>query len=226
MAYGSLGNAALINVRVASNATLTFDDQPTQQTGESRQFMTPPLEPGKNFSYTVHAKWQDGGRDMDQSRKVSVRAGQQTQVDFNTAQAEGSQAGPEPAPQPGQGRQPASEPGPAPLPEARDQNAPQASAETHEGTVISFSNGTLEMNDPQHAKHSHHLSADTQVTIDGRPAKPEDLKADMKIKVTAKKGDPQTITKIEAKSKDSGDKSKYSGDKGISNKETPPPPQP
>jgi len=213
--YGSLGNAALINVKVAPNATLTFDDQPTQQTGEFRQFMTPTLEPGKNFSYTVHAKWQDGGRDMDQSRKVSVRAGQQAQVDFNTAQAQGSQAGPEPAPQPGQAR----EPGPAPLPEARGQNAPQAASESHEGAFISFSNGTLEMNDPQHGKHSHHLSADTQVMIDGRPAKPEDLKADMKIKVTTKKDDPQAITKIEAKSKDSGDK-------GISNKETPPPPQP
>jgi uncharacterized protein (TIGR03000 family) len=220
--YGSLGNAALINVKVAQNATLTFDDEPTQQTGEFRQFMTPALEPGKNFSYTVHAKWQDGGRDMDQSRKVSVRAGQQTQVDFNTAQAQDSKASPEPAPQPAQGRQPseAKEPSPAPLPAASDRNAPQAAAsESHEGTVISFKDGTLEMNDPQHGKHSHHLSADTQVMIDDRPAKPEDLKADMKIKVTAKKNDSQTITKIEAKSKDSGDK-------GISNKETPPPPQP
>jgi len=220
--YGSLGNAALINVKVAANATLTFDDEPTQQTGEFRQFMTPALEPGKNFSYTVHAKWQDGGRDMDQSRKVSVRAGQQTQVDFNTAQAQDPKASPEPAPQPAQGRQPseAKEPSPTNLPEARDKNAPQAAAsESHEGTVISFKDGTLEMNDPQHGKHSHHLSADTQVMIDDRPAKPEDLKADMKIKVTTKKDDPKAITKIEAKSKDSGDK-------GISNKETPPPPQP
>jgi uncharacterized protein (TIGR03000 family) len=221
--YGSLGNAALINVKVASKATLTFDDQPTQQTGEFRQFITPALEPGKNFSYTVHAKWQDGGRDMDQSRKVSVRAGQKTQVDFNTAQAQGSQAGPEPAPQPAQGRQPsgAIEPSPAPLPEARDKNAPQANGETHEGTVVSFKDGTLEMTDPQHGKHSHRLSPNTQVMIDGRQAKPEDLKADMKIKVSTKKDDPQSITKIEAKSKD-----KDSGDKGISNKETPPPPQP
>jgi hypothetical protein len=59
--------------------------------------------------------------------------------------------------------------------------------------------------------------------IDGRQAKPEDLKADMKIKVSTKKDDPQAITKIEVKSKD---KDKDSGDKGISNKETPPPPQP
>jgi len=229
----SLGNAALIDVRVAPSATITFDDQPTQQTGEFRQFMTPPLEPGKNFSYTVHAKWQEGGRDMDQSRKVSVQAGQQTQVDFNTAQAKGSQGNraPEQAPRPGQGANihaPAPAPeardrnqAPAPAPDARDRNAPQASGESHEGTFISFNNGTLELTDPQHGKHSHHLSQDTQVTIDGRPAKAEDLKADMKIKITAKKGDPNTITKIEATSKD-----KDNGDRGTSNKETPPPPQP
>ena len=71
----------------------------------------------------------------------------------------------------------------------------------HEGQFISFKDGTLEMSDPQHGKHSHHLSQDTQVIIDGKPAKPEDLKADMKIKVSTKKGDPQTVTKIEAKSK-------------------------
>jgi uncharacterized protein (TIGR03000 family) len=222
MNIASLGNAALIDVRVAPNATLTFDDQPTQQTGESRQFMTPPLEPGKNFSYTVHAKWQEGGRDMDQSRKVSVQAGQQARVDFNTAQAQGSEGNraPAPAPRPGQGANiHAPTPAPAPAPDARDRNAPQVEDNTHEGTFISFSNGTLDMTDPEHGKHSHKLSPDTQVTIDGRPAKAEDLKADMKIKVTVKKDDPQSITKIEAKSKDSGDR-------GTSNKETPPPPQP
>ena len=42
---------------------------------------------------------------------------------------------------------------------------------------------------------------DTKVFIDGQPAKAEDLKADMKIKVTNKKGDQQAITRIDAQSK-------------------------
>jgi len=87
--------------------------------------------------------------------------------------------------------------------------------ETHEGPSSVFKDGTLEMTDPQHGKHSYRLSPDTQVMIDGRQAKPEDLKADMKFKVSTKKVNPQSIAKIEAKSIEAKSKDKDSGDKAF-----------
>jgi hypothetical protein len=90
----------------------------------------------------------------------------------------------------------------APPPDA-GQLAPQgdqANIEFHEGQFLSFKEGMLEMTDAQGKKHSHHLAPGTAIIIDGKPAKPEDLKSDMKLKVSTKKGDPQTITKIEVKS--------------------------
>jgi len=87
---------------------------------------------------------------------------------------------------------------------------------------MSLKEGTLEMTDIQGKKHSHHLAPDAQIIINGQPAKPEDLKADMKLKVTTKKGDPQTATKIEVMSQ-----GKQNGEKRAPDLGDPlPPPQP
>jgi hypothetical protein len=158
---------------------------------------------------------------MDETRKINVSPDKQVTLDFTMPQAaEGQRAGPEQAPVPG--RQPygaegkqgtryreaapgaAREGAPPPLPPAKEGSAPQASSDAHEGTFLSFSNGKLEMTNPEHGKHSHQLSPDTKVFIDGQPAKAEDLKADMKLKITTDKSDPQRVTRIDAHSKGNG----------------------
>jgi uncharacterized protein (TIGR03000 family) len=202
-------NAALIDVKLgAADAQLFFDDAPTQQKGEMRQFVTPALEPKKDFSYLVHAKWKEGDRDTDDIRTVKVHAGDRLTVDFTTKQ-EGAQpngAKPEAAPRPGLGDN-----GITPPPPDAAQQIPGpdlGNFEVHEGQFLSFKEGTLEMTDTQGKKHSHHLAPDAQIINDGQPAKHEDLKADMKLKISTKKGDPQTVTKIEVKSpaKQNGEK--------------------
>jgi len=249
----STKGGALIQLKVPADATVTFDDQPTQQTGEIRQFITPALEANKNFSYSVHVKSQN----MDETRKIKVSPDKQVTMDFTMPQAAESQrAAPEQAPAPGrksygatkegahhEGREAAPAPGaaregaPAPAPAAKEENAPQApaakeekapqaSGDIHEGTVVSFSNGKLEMTDPEHGKHSHQLAPDTKVFIDGQPAKAEDLKADMKIKVSNKKGDQQTITRIDAQSKGKNEAQPKANNGALpkaKNNEAPPP---
>lgn len=200
-AYGAMDpNAALIDVKLGTaDAQLFFDDAATQQTGAMRQFVTPALEPKKEFSYMVHAKWKEGDRDMDDSRTVKVHAGDRLTVDFTTKQEaiQGNGAKPEAAPRPGLGDGAA-----IPPPDAAQQipGPDQGNLEVHEGQFLSFREGTLEMTDIQGKKLSHHLAPGAQIMIDGKDAKPEDLKADMKLKVSTKKGDPQTVTKIEVKS--------------------------
>jgi len=242
--YGAMSTkgGALIQLKVPADATVTFDDQPTQQTGEIRQFITPALEANKNFSYSVHVKSQN----MDETRKIKVSPDKQVTMDFTMPQAaEGQRAAPEQAPAPGrksygatkegahhEGKEAAPAPGaaregaPAPAPAAKEENAPQAGGDIHEGTVVSFSNGKLEMTDPEHGKHSHQLAPDTKVFIDGQPAKAEDLKADMKIKVTNKKGDQQTITRIDAQSKGKNEAQPKANNGALpkaKNNEAPPP---
>jgi len=221
-AYGAMDpNAALIDVKLgAANAQLFFDDAQTQQTGTMRQFVTPALEPKKDFSYMIHAKWKEGDRDMDDTRTVKVHAGDRLTVDFTTKQepAQTNGAKPEAAPRPGLGDNGAA----PPPPEAAQQfqGADQGNLEVHEGQFLSFKEGTLEMTDTQGKKHSHHLAPGAQIMINGQPAKPEDLKADMKLKVSTKKGDPQTATKIEVKSQ-----GKQNGEKRAPDLGAPPAPK-
>jgi uncharacterized protein (TIGR03000 family) len=78
-------NSALIAVRVPANAEIWFDGEKTSQTGSEREFVSPPLTPGRTFSYDVRARWRDNGRTVDRTRHVDVRAGQRQKVDFFSA---------------------------------------------------------------------------------------------------------------------------------------------
>jgi uncharacterized protein (TIGR03000 family) len=75
-------NSATVQVRVPAYAQLWFDDTPTKQTGTSRSFYTPQLDPGKAFKYTIRAQWEEDGKKMEKTKEIEVRAGQQTDVDF------------------------------------------------------------------------------------------------------------------------------------------------
>jgi uncharacterized protein (TIGR03000 family) len=71
-----------VTVRVPDpNAEVWFGDNRTRQTGDTRVFQSPPLAPGK-YSYEVRARWTDNGKEVDQTRTVEVRPGDNTTVDF------------------------------------------------------------------------------------------------------------------------------------------------
>jgi uncharacterized protein (TIGR03000 family) len=75
-------NAAMIAVRVPENAELWFDGAKTAQTGQVRQFQTPALEPGQDYTYEVRARWTDNGRTVDRRRKVNIHAGDRLGINF------------------------------------------------------------------------------------------------------------------------------------------------
>lgn len=76
---------AFLTVRVYSTATLTVDGNPTKQTGEVRKFYSPPLEPGKKYSYTFVASWRPGNNyeTYTVTRKVRVEAGLTRELDLS-----------------------------------------------------------------------------------------------------------------------------------------------
>src|SRR5260370_346946 len=75
-------NRARLRVRLPAAATLSIDGDATQQTGADRDCITPPLEPGKTFTYTLKAQWQQGDEPVEKTQKVEVRANQVSQADF------------------------------------------------------------------------------------------------------------------------------------------------
>jgi uncharacterized protein (TIGR03000 family) len=73
----------LIEVHVpAPNAEVWVEGWKTASRGDWRQFLSPPLVPGERYAYDVRAQWFQNGREVNQIRKVPVRAGEQIVVDF------------------------------------------------------------------------------------------------------------------------------------------------
>jgi uncharacterized protein (TIGR03000 family) len=73
---------ANIVVSLPVNATLTINDQPTNSTSETRVFVTPTLDEGKDFVYTLKAQVEQDGKVTTLSKDITVRAGQEVNVNF------------------------------------------------------------------------------------------------------------------------------------------------
>jgi uncharacterized protein (TIGR03000 family) len=76
-------NQATVVVNLPADASLYVDGYQIQQ----RTFVTPALEPGWDYSYTVEARATRNGQTVSASKKVYVRAGQTTQVSIDLQSA-------------------------------------------------------------------------------------------------------------------------------------------
>jgi hypothetical protein len=81
----------------------------------------------------------------------------------------------------------------------------KANGETHEGKIVKIEKDQLVMTDRAGKEHTHKLTRDVKLRLDNKDIQftdISDLKPNMKIRVTTKKGDPKTVLKVEALSKD------------------------
>ncbi len=84
---------ATLAVTLPADATLTIDGRATNSTSSNRLFVSPPLEPGKDYYYTLKAEFRRAGKTISVRQKVFVRAGRETVVSLNVpAEAVGEYA--------------------------------------------------------------------------------------------------------------------------------------
>jgi uncharacterized protein (TIGR03000 family) len=68
------------------NVQVMVDDKPTRPGGAEREFISPPLDPRRSFSYTIQATWMPNNYvTITRTRKVEVRGGQTVEVDLRQA---------------------------------------------------------------------------------------------------------------------------------------------
>src|SRR5262245_26097561 len=79
---------ATLIVTLPEDARLLIDDYVTSSTSGSRVFVTPPLAPGREFHYNLVAEVVRDGVSQRITRRVAVRAGQETQVNLEVATTE------------------------------------------------------------------------------------------------------------------------------------------
>jgi uncharacterized protein (TIGR03000 family) len=71
-----------VEVRVPADAEIWFDGARTRQTGKVRQFVSPPVTPGHDYTYEVRARWKEGGKEVTQTRRITVHAGELVSIAF------------------------------------------------------------------------------------------------------------------------------------------------
>ncbi|HKI37610.1 MAG TPA: TIGR03000 domain-containing protein [Gemmataceae bacterium] len=74
------GSTATIVVNLPADAKLTVDGQATTSTSDTRTFVTPALESGKDFAYSFNVEVVRNGVTLTAKRDVVVRAGEATRV--------------------------------------------------------------------------------------------------------------------------------------------------
>jgi uncharacterized protein (TIGR03000 family) len=78
-------DTARVKVLVPAEAQVWIDNQPTRAKGSERDFVSPRLEPTRNYTYDIRARWNEGGHEVEQTRTAEVRAGGETTVDFRAS---------------------------------------------------------------------------------------------------------------------------------------------
>src|SRR5262245_2392450 len=76
---------ATVIVSLPADATLTVDNYATRSTSATRTFVSPALQPGKDFNYTLKAEIVRDGQTLTAMQTVKVRAGEETRVSFDSA---------------------------------------------------------------------------------------------------------------------------------------------
>jgi uncharacterized protein (TIGR03000 family) len=75
---------ASVTVTVPSDAQLWFDGTKTTSVGSVREFESPPLTPGSQYTYQIRARWGDKGHEVTQVQQVQFTAGDHIHVTFPT----------------------------------------------------------------------------------------------------------------------------------------------
>ena len=77
------------------NAEVWINGVKTEKKGQIRSFTSPPLTPGKSYTYEFKAQWKEGGQTFNETREISVRAGDRFKLNFAAA----ASTQPKPAPE-------------------------------------------------------------------------------------------------------------------------------
>lgn len=73
----------VILVSLPADARLTVDGRPTTQTSASRSLVTPDLQPGYEYYYTLRAEIIRDGQAVTQTQRIAVRPGEESRVSFD-----------------------------------------------------------------------------------------------------------------------------------------------
>ena len=75
-------NAVLLKVRLPADAELRIEGKRMTTAGASRQFLSPTLDPNKEYTYELQAKWMENGKEVSRTRTKTFKPGQELEFNF------------------------------------------------------------------------------------------------------------------------------------------------
>jgi uncharacterized protein (TIGR03000 family) len=78
----SAGEVATVIIAAPEGVRVTINGKAIAMKSAEEKFTTPELEPDANYSYTVTGETVRGGQVFSKTRKVMVKAGLESRVDF------------------------------------------------------------------------------------------------------------------------------------------------
>ena len=76
-------SAAVIRLNVPANAEVFLSGEKTKQRGESRSYVTPPLEAGRKYAYHIKVRWTDAaGKIVEREERTPVHPDDRLHFDF------------------------------------------------------------------------------------------------------------------------------------------------
>jgi len=78
---------AFVVIKASSDVKISVNGQETKRTSASQTFDTPPLVAGKSYAYNVAAEVVREGKTYTTSKRVTVKAGEVSEVDFGDMSA-------------------------------------------------------------------------------------------------------------------------------------------
>jgi uncharacterized protein (TIGR03000 family) len=70
-----------LNIRLPENATLWIEEKEISHTGAIRYLISPPLNPGYEYTYHVKVEWKENGKAKVRLHEVTVHAGDVINLD-------------------------------------------------------------------------------------------------------------------------------------------------
>ena len=77
-----VNNTVTLNLTVPADAKIWIEGSPTAVGGSLRQFVSPPIQPGHDYTYHIQVSWTQDGREVTSKREFPVHAGDVINLSF------------------------------------------------------------------------------------------------------------------------------------------------
>jgi uncharacterized protein (TIGR03000 family) len=77
------GDRAYVRVQLPAEAQLFINDAATESTDSARNFYSPPLKAGKDYTYSFRAEMMRDGKKLQATKDVVVQAGKEVDINLN-----------------------------------------------------------------------------------------------------------------------------------------------